>query len=50
MLRANKLEFPKTIVFLSLKIDFVSTNSKDSDEILHHAFSSGSALSARIPV
>ena len=50
ILRANELEFPKNIVFLSPKIDFVSANSADSDEMPHDAFSCGCALSARIPV
>ena len=29
--------FPQNIVFISLKIDFVSANSVDPDEMLHYA-------------
>ena len=31
------LKFPKNIVFLSLRIDFVQANCGDHDKMLHHA-------------
>ena len=37
ILRGHRIEFPKTIVFLSLKIRFVLANSEDPDEMLHYA-------------
>ena len=30
------LQFPKICLFLSLKIDFVLTNSADTDKMLHY--------------
>ena len=42
ILRGHRLKFPKNIVFLSLKIDFVLANSADPDEMLHNvAFHQG---------
>ena len=35
ILRGHTLYFPK--IFISLKIDFVLTNSADPDEMLHNA-------------
>ena len=35
--RGHRLWFPKQIIFLLLKIDFVLANSADPDEMLHNA-------------
>ena len=37
ILRGHRLRFPKTIVFLSLNINFVIANSADLDEMPHYA-------------
>ena len=37
ILRGRRLLFPKTIVFISLKIHFVLANSADPDEMQHYA-------------
>ena len=36
-LGGHRLQFSKNIVFLSLKVDFVLTNSADPDEMPHYA-------------
>ena len=43
--------FQLTIVFLSLKIVFVQSNSEDPDEMLHYAaFHLGSSLFAKVHI
>ena len=37
ILRRHRLQFPKQIVFLSMKFDFVLANSEDLDKMLHNA-------------
>ena len=37
ILTGHRLSFQKNIAILSLKIDFVSTNMADPDEMPHHA-------------
>ena len=37
ILRGKRLYFPKNIVFLSLKMDFVRANSAEPDEMPHYA-------------
>ena len=36
ILRGHKLQFPKNVVFLSLKIFFLLANSVGPDEMLHY--------------